>query len=133
LWTYPLALHVALPICRQRRPALRAVRVDPDLHPPILTRRRRVGPDPAQIAVNDRRQDFARRLRVCAAFRAEACRSALGRAALFFPPMRPPFFAGEVSTFFPRPEPDFLPPPVILLTVAQARRAASLGFTPRSS
>ena len=29
--------------------------------------------------------------------------------------------------------PDFLPPPVSLLTVAQARRSASLSETPRSS
>jgi hypothetical protein len=36
-------------------------------------------------------------------------------------------------SFVPRPEPDFLPPPSSLLTVAQARRSASSFFTPRFS
>jgi len=38
----------------------------------------------------------------------------------------PPFLAGALLTDCPRPEPDRLPPPFILLTVAQARRSASL-------
>jgi len=49
------------------------------------------------------------------------------------PPFRPPFFAGALSSFLPRPEPLFLPPPVSLLTVAQARRFASFSGVPRSS
>ena len=28
------------------------------------------------------------------------------------PPLRPPFFAGALFVFLPRPEPDFLPPPL---------------------
>jgi hypothetical protein len=36
-------------------------------------------------------------------------------------------------TSFPRPEPDFFPPPVILLIVAQARRSASASLMPRFS
>src|SRR5580704_10151482 len=36
-------------------------------------------------------------------------------------------------TGWPRPEPLFLPPPVSLLTVAQARRSASFSETPRDS
>jgi hypothetical protein len=64
----------------------------------------------------------ARRLRVWAAFFAEAERSANERAAEAAPPLWPPFFAGAVLTFLPRPDPLCLPPPVILFTVAQARR-----------
>src|SRR6266853_277055 len=67
----------------------------------------------------------ARRLRVWAAFFAEAERSANDRTAEAAPPLWPPFLAGAVLLFLPRPEPLFLPPPVILFTVAQARRAAS--------
>jgi hypothetical protein len=44
--------------------------------------------------------------------------------ALARPPIFPPLRAGERLTFLPRPEPLRLPPPVILLTVAQARRFA---------
>src|SRR5260221_485289 len=47
------------------------------------------------------------------------------------PPIRPPLWAGSWFSAFPRPEPDFFPPPVILLTVAQARRSASSLETPR--
>ena len=46
-----------------------------------------------------------------------------------FPPLR--LDAWEV--FLPRPEPDFLPPPDSLLTVAQARLSASFLPTPRFS
>jgi hypothetical protein len=49
------------------------------------------------------------------------------------PPSLPPFRDGEVSVFLPRPEPLFFPPPVSLLTVAHARRSASLRPTPRFS
>ena len=47
----------------------------------------------------------------------------------FLPPVRD----GLLSGFFPRPEPLFLPPPVDLLTVAQARRSASSFGVPRFS
>ena len=73
------------------------------------------------------------RLRVDAAFLAERERSAAGRLAAARPPRRPPLREEAWLTGWPRPEPLFLPPPVSLLTVAQARRSASLGGTPRSS
>ena len=49
-----------------------------------------------------------------------------GREAEALPPILPPLRRGEVSSACPRPEPLFLPPPVSLFTVAQARRSASL-------
>jgi len=49
------------------------------------------------------------------------------------PPIRPPLRDEAVLIVFPRPEPLFLPPPVSLLTVAQARRSASSLEVPRSS
>ena len=55
------------------------------------------------------------------------------RAADTSPPFFPPFFAGALLTALPRPEPLFLPPPVVALTVAQARRLASSSPTPRLS
>ena len=58
---------------------------------------------------------------------------ALGRFAAARPPFLPPFRDGARFTFFPRPEPLFFPPPVSSFTVAQARRAASFGETPRFS
>ena len=77
----------------------------------------------APAAQADRRA--ARRLRVAAALRAERERAAAGRCADARPPSRPPFRDEAWLTFLPRPEPLFLPPPVSLLTVAQARRSAS--------
>src|SRR5690606_10073626 len=74
----------------------------------------------------------ARRLRVAAAFLAEAERAAAGRLAAAAPPLRPPFLAASFVSFRPRPDPDLLPPPVSLFTVAQARRSASSWLTPRS-
>jgi hypothetical protein len=59
----------------------------------------------------------ALRMRVAAPFLAAAERSAWVR---------------ELCDF-PRPEPLFLPPPSSALTVAQARRSASLSETPRFS
>ena len=50
-----------------------------------------------------------------------------------WPPLRPPFRAEAVLISLPRPEPLFLPPPVSLLTVAQARRSASSFGVPRFS
>jgi len=75
----------------------------------------------------------ALRLRVAAAFLAEAERSSAERDAEPWPPFWPPFFDELVSLLWPRPEPLFLPPPVSLLTVAQARRSASSLPTPRCS
>jgi len=49
------------------------------------------------------------------------------------PPFRPPFRDEARDSFLPRPEPDFLPPPDSLLTVAYARLLASLADTPRFS
>src|SRR5687767_12464227 len=55
-------------------------------------------------------------------------------ADFFAPPFLPPFLAGAVLSFLPYPEPPgFLPPPVILLTVAHARFSASSSETPRFS
>jgi hypothetical protein len=86
------------------------------------------------LEVDDRFRDPpARRLRVAAAFRADAERADLERDAEARPPARPPFRDELVLVFFPRPEPRFLPPPVSLFTVAQARRSASSRPTPRLS
>jgi hypothetical protein len=54
-------------------------------------------------------------------------------AAFFLPPFFPPFLEALRFSFFPRPEPLFLPPPDSLFTVAQARDAASSLDTPRFS
>ena len=56
-------------------------------------------------------------------------------AALLFravddPALRPPLRDEDRFTGFPRPDPLFLPPPVSLLTVAQARASASSFDTP---
>src|SRR5579859_1604202 len=56
-----------------------------------------------------------------------------GRSTEALPPRRPPFFALSCVSGWPRPEPDLLPPPDSLFTVAQARRSASSWLTPRSS
>jgi hypothetical protein len=61
---------------------------------------------------------------VCAAFFSEALRAAAGRDAEVTPPFVPPFLTGALLMALPRPELSVLPPPVILLTVAQARRSA---------
>jgi hypothetical protein len=74
-----------------------------------------------------------RRFRVAAALRAEADLAAFGRRAAARPPFFPPFLDGAVFFFLPRPEPLFLPPPVSALTVAHARRSASLRPVPRFS
>jgi hypothetical protein len=73
------------------------------------------------------------RLRVAAAFRADAERADLDRDAAARPPLRPPFRAGAAFVFLPRPEPRFRPPPDILFSVAHARRSASFLGTPRLS
>ena len=59
-------------------------------------------------------------------------REDLDRAAAR-PPFLPPFLDELRLDFFPRPDPLFLPPPVSLFTVAQARRSASPRETPRFS
>jgi hypothetical protein len=76
--------------------------------------------------------DLLRR-RVAAAFRAAADRDDLDRDAEALPPLRPPLREELLLLFLPRPDPLFLPPPSSLLTVAQARRAASPPDTPRLS
>ena len=53
--------------------------------------------------------------------------------AVAAPPIRPPLRAGAVFVRRPRPEPERLPPPDILFSVAQARRSASRLGTPRLS
>ena len=63
--------------------------------------------------------------REAAAFLAEADRSSFEREAEAAPPFRPPFSEETVVSGRPRPEPDLLPPPLSLLTVAHARRSAS--------
>jgi hypothetical protein len=45
----------------------------------------------------------------------------------------PPFREEDFVLFFPRPDPDFLPPPDSLFTVAHARRSASFFDVPRFS
>jgi hypothetical protein len=78
--------------------------------------------------------DFALfRLRVAAAFFAEAERSSAVRDDDAAPPFLPPFFLETFVSAFPFPLPDLFPPPDSLLTVAQAREAASLSGTPRFS
>ncbi len=47
------------------------------------------------------------------------------------PPVRPPLREGDVSVALPRPLPDFLPPPVSLLTVDQPMRLAVFFEAPR--
>jgi hypothetical protein len=75
--------------------------------------------------------DFRRRVE--AALRADAEREDFEREAAARPPFLPPLRDELLLVFFPRPEPLFLPPPVSLFTVAQARRSASPRETPRFS
>jgi hypothetical protein len=70
----------------------------------------------------------ARRLRVAAAFLPARLRVAVDWLAA---PLRPPFFELARDSGFPRPEPDFLPPPDSLFTVAHARASASFVDVPR--
>ena len=75
-----------------------------------------------------------RRLRVAAAFLADAERAKAGREAELLPPSLPPLWAAGFPVDLPRPDPPgFLPPASSLLTVAQARRSASFPETPRFS
>ena len=46
--------------------------------------------------------------------------AAAERLLLVRPPFLPPFLAEALLSFLPRPEPDLLPPPLSLLTVAQS-------------
>ena len=64
---------------------------------------------------------------------AEADRAEAGRDAAALPPSLPPLRDGAWFSGLPRPLPLFFPPPVSLLTVAQARRSASSSETPRRS
>src|SRR5690606_23434320 len=72
-------------------------------------------------------------LRVAAAFWTLSDRSSFDRAAEAAPPFWPPFLAGPLSVSLPRPDPLFLPPPLMSFTVAQPRFLASFLPTPRSS
>ena len=83
--------------------------------------------------LGNRGRHFACARRVAQPFLAAAERSALGRSADAAPPFRPPLCEAGWPVVLPRPEPDFLPPPLSLLTVAHARRSASLSDTPRFS
>src|SRR5262249_29500850 len=89
--------------------------------------------DPSISGAHPLRYPFLLRARVAAALRAEAERSALVRWALAAPPFLPPVRDDSLLTDLPRPDPLFLPPWVLLLTVAQARRSASFSDTPRFS
>src|SRR5882757_3130764 len=74
------------------------------------------------------------RLRVAAAFLADADLLADEREADALPPISPPLCAAGWPVCWLRPEPpSLLPPPSSLLTVAQARRSASFSDTPRCS
>src|SRR4051794_30133916 len=57
-----------------------------------------------------------------AVLRLAVLRPAVFRLAAARPPLRPPLRAGPLFVARPRPDPLFLPPWSILLTVAQARR-----------
>jgi len=58
------------------------------------------------------------------------CQEDFFRRAAVLPPFLPPFLLDDLFSFFPRPEPLFLPPPEVLLTVAQARLLAVFLETP---
>jgi hypothetical protein len=73
----------------------------------------------------------ARRARVLAAFLAEADLAAAERLADAALPFWPLFFDEAFLAGLPLPDPLFLPPPDVKLTVAQARRSASFSPTPR--
>jgi hypothetical protein len=75
----------------------------------------------------------ALRLRVSAAFFAEAERAAAEREGDALPPSLPPLREEAWLSGLPLPDPLFLPPPLSLLTVAQARLSASFSGTPRDS
>jgi chromosome partitioning protein len=54
-----------------------------------------------------------------------------GRWNCLLPPFLPPLRLDSLLSFFPRPLPDFFPPPDSLFTVAHARLSASFSDTPR--
>src|ERR1700737_4512942 len=107
--------------------------------PRILPTRPRWSPERYFFRAALRAPDLAVvfRLRVAAAFFAERDRAAAGRLADALPPRGPPIlpprFDDTLVSGTPRPEPLLLPPPVSLLTVAQARRSASFVAMPRCS
>ena len=88
---------------------------------------------PRRLLLERLRAPLAFRRRVAAPFRADAERERLEREAEARPPILPPFREELRLVFFPLPDPLFLPPPVSLFTVAQARRSASPRGTPRPS
>jgi hypothetical protein len=83
----------------------------------------------ASLFQSARRSAF--RLRVAAAFFADAERAAAEREAEALPPIRPPLREDTWLSGTPRPEPLLPPPPLSLLTVAHARRSVSSSGTPR--
>ncbi len=100
---------------------------------PVSMPERTVTRPPVETPRPERRDHFALawllRLRVAAAFFAEAERCSGDRAAEaappLLPPISPPFLLETLVSGLPRPLPDLLPPPVSLFTVAHARRSAS--------
>ncbi len=75
-------------------------------------------------------QQFEHALNVMAADARRKRRVVFIMVGFYFFLARPPFLAGALLTFLPRPEPDFLPPLVDLFTVAQARFLAVFFETP---
>jgi len=115
----------------RERPVLFRERVPVDRERLLLLRDRVLFRD--RLLERDPVEPPALRFRVAAALRADAERAALLRLAEARPPRRPPFLAGPLLVFRPRPEPDLRPPPDIAFSVAQARRSASSRGTPRLS
>jgi hypothetical protein len=66
-------------------------------------------------------------------FFATAARLEAGLLAEAAPPFTPAFLAEALFTVLPLPEPLFFPPPLILFTVAHARRSASSSDCPLCS
>src|SRR3954470_13084740 len=88
------------------------------------------GVTPPRRGSSGHRPWLERRLRVAAAFLPARTRVAWDWEE---PPLWPPLRLEGWASVLPRPEPDFLPPWVSLLTVAQARRSASFLDAPRFS
>src|SRR5690606_5155990 len=106
--------------------AFRSVRQPPSIVPSIAKGNLKRPRGPSRL----RCQAPPRLRRVSQPFFAAAERFSLDWLA---PPLRPPLRELSCVSFFPRPEPDLLPPPDSLFTVAQARLLASFSETPRSS
>src|SRR5687767_14563201 len=68
-----------------------------------------------------------------AAVSPRGCLTSRRRGLQCLPPFSQPLRLDSRLSVFPRPLPDFLPPPLSLFTVAHARRSASFSDTPRFS